>query len=310
MTFSARATVNIVAMAILSLIQAACVSKDTITRVVGDPERIEVLPPSQVSFTPGKTWVAIELAARSSSTGVQVFCDMDGTRTYRPRRKFIGAECAGQASFYAGSYDGSILDNPVRTRLADGSLLAIYEVEDAITGEFSPVASLSDLNTLKVFIDRRPVYRFQRGAVHVLARPQSDDAGLRQAFVAAFPDTQGRLYGQRLRTFQAICDGNAIAPTCGVGKEAGVEGPLIIQESLDGTRTILNSETGPAPQAPAPAPVPADTVAGSPPLVEGTPYAAFTPEQITAYCAQDWSERLRPDGRTEYNPCKRRDAFP
>ncbi|MEM9097313.1 MAG: hypothetical protein AAGC79_02220 [Pseudomonadota bacterium] len=50
-------------------------------------------------------------------------------------------------------------------------------------------------------------------------------------------------------------------------------------------------------------------VEGSPPLTEGTPYSAFTKEQIAAYCAQDWATRTRDDGRTEFNPCSRRDAF-
>lgn len=43
--------------------------------------------------------------------------------------------------------------------------------------------------------------------------------------------------------------------------------------------------------------------------VEGAPYAAFTSEALRAYCAQPWEMRVGADGRTEYNPCHRRDAF-
>lgn len=50
-------------------------------------------------------------------------------------------------------------------------------------------------------------------------------------------------------------------------------------------------------------------VPGSPPLYEGSAYSAFTPDQIAAYCGQDWATRYDASGRTEYNPCKRRDAF-
>ncbi|MEM1278236.1 MAG: translation initiation factor 2 [Pseudomonadota bacterium] len=64
-----------------------------------------------------------------------------------------------------------------------------------------------------------------------------------------------------------------------------------------------NSDDPPAPASPyAP-------VADSPPLYEGTDYALFTDEQVAAYCDQDWETRKDPNGRTEFNPCSRRDAF-
>lgn len=50
-------------------------------------------------------------------------------------------------------------------------------------------------------------------------------------------------------------------------------------------------------------------VPGSPSLFEGTRYDAFSPQVIQAYCAQPWETRSSPLGRTEYNPCYRRDAF-
>lgn len=50
-------------------------------------------------------------------------------------------------------------------------------------------------------------------------------------------------------------------------------------------------------------------VPGSPPLFEGSSYAAFMPEQIKTYCGQAWTTRLSASGRTEYNPCSQRSAF-
>ena len=50
-------------------------------------------------------------------------------------------------------------------------------------------------------------------------------------------------------------------------------------------------------------------VPGSPPLFEGSSYSAFTPEQISSYCEQNWTTRFGPGGRTEYNPCTQRSAF-
>jgi len=79
------------------------------------------------------------------------------------------------------------------------------------------------------------------------------------------------------------------------------------------------SAPAPAPAAAAPAPAapspePAAQPGAAPPrpapeLYEGSPYAAFTPAEIQAYCDQGWDTRIAPNGRTEYNPCTRRDAF-
>lgn len=294
---------------VLSLLTlSACVSRDAIDRAVNDPERIEIVPLNEISFDASKTWAAIELASRSVRTGILVFCDMRGTRRYRPQKTTLSGRCGDQRSFTIGTFDGSVFFEATRTQLPDGTLLAIYEIEDPMSGEFAPIARSVNANfPLQVLVDQRPVYQFQRGAVHLLARPQSDQANLRGAFLGAFPDTETRLSGRILRTFQPICDGNKRTPKCGVGAESGVRGPVIIRESRDGTRTVLNAPAS-APQQTAPAQTYA-TVPGSPPLVEGTRYSAFTPAQINAYCAQDWSERVRADGRTEYNPCKRKDAF-
>lgn len=44
-------------------------------------------------------------------------------------------------------------------------------------------------------------------------------------------------------------------------------------------------------------------------LFEGSAYSAFTPADIQRYCGEPWETRIGEGGRTEYNPCKRRDAF-
>ena len=50
-------------------------------------------------------------------------------------------------------------------------------------------------------------------------------------------------------------------------------------------------------------------VGEAPALFEGSPFAAFTATDIERYCAEGWETRIGTDGRTEYNPCTRRDAF-
>lgn len=295
-------------LVLVSLTLSACVSRDAIDQAVNDPERIEISPASEISFDPSKTWAVIELPSRAVRTGIQIFCDMQGTRAYRPRKSTFSGRCEDQRSFTVGTFDGNVFFSAKRTQLPDGTVLAVYEIEEPQSGEFAPIAKSVNANfPLRVFVDERPVYRFQRGAVHLLSRLQSDEAKLRARFVEAFPDTASRLSGQILRSFQPVCDGSNRSPTCGVGAGAGVRGPVIIQEARDGSRTVLNAEVTPEPEAVSPVKFP--VVAGSPPLFEGGKYSDFSPEQISAYCAQDWSARVNAAGRTEYNPCKRRDAF-
>lgn len=49
------------------------------------------------------------------------------------------------------------------------------------------------------------------------------------------------------------------------------------------------------------------TIAAS--YYEGSPFSAFDATDIERLCAEPWETRVSADGRTEYNPCKRRDAF-
>ncbi len=56
----------------------------------------------------------------------------------------------------------------------------------------------------------------------------------------------------------------------------------------------------------------ASSAAGATPTLsyyEGSPFSAFTASDIERLCAEPWETRVSADGRTEYNPCKRRDAF-
>ena len=46
-----------------------------------------------------------------------------------------------------------------------------------------------------------------------------------------------------------------------------------------------------------------------PALYEASPLAAFTPGQIYGFCVEPWESRVAANGRTEYNPCRRPDAF-
>lgn len=43
--------------------------------------------------------------------------------------------------------------------------------------------------------------------------------------------------------------------------------------------------------------------------IEGARLSSFSDTQMNAYCGQDWQERVAADGRTEFNPCTRKDAF-
>ncbi|MEM7023869.1 MAG: hypothetical protein AAF637_14935 [Pseudomonadota bacterium] len=47
----------------------------------------------------------------------------------------------------------------------------------------------------------------------------------------------------------------------------------------------------------------------APSLFEGSPFSAFDASDIERYCAERWETRVAPDGRTEYNPCRRREVF-
>ena len=78
------------------------------------------------------------------------------------------------------------------------------------------------------------------------------------------------------------------------------------------TSSQLSRQCAAVPTAsPAPTMASADAFApvDGPRPVEGTRLSAFSKPQINAYCEQDWEEREAADGRTEFNPCKRKDAF-
>ena len=67
-------------------------------------------------------------------------------------------------------------------------------------------------------------------------------------------------------------------------------------------RQVVAEPTSPAPVQPTVSNPAAE-------LYEGSPYSAFSPSDIQAYCGQDWTTRIAANGRTEYNPCTQRSAF-
>ena len=159
--------ITLFVLAMLSLV-GACVSVDAVDRAVNDPSRIAITPPSGVTFDPGKTYAVIELASRSERTGKRIYCDMQGTRTYSLRRTFLAGECQGGRSFVAGTFDGSPLFSAVRTQVANGALLAVYEIETPMEGQFAAVATSVNANLpLRIFADLRPVHQFSRGAINL-----------------------------------------------------------------------------------------------------------------------------------------------
>ena len=64
-----------------------------------------------------------------------------------------------------------------------------------------------------------------------------------------------------------------------------------------------------AASAPATTTVAATPAVSAKSLFEGSPFSAFDADDIVRFCAENWETRTADDGRTEYNPCKRRDAF-
>ena len=62
--------------------------------------------------------------------------------------------------------------------------------------------------------------------------------------------------------------------------------------------------------ASAPTPdAPDESLPATPGLYEGAPLAAISAAEMRDYCAQSWETRVNAAGRTEFNPCKRPEAF-
>ncbi|MEM9063574.1 MAG: hypothetical protein AAGD13_24205 [Pseudomonadota bacterium] len=76
--------------------------------------------------------------------------------------------------------------------------------------------------------------------------------------------------------------------------------------TLEPPRPAQTSAAPATQQATAPLPV---SIPVAHVLFEGSAYAQFNATDMERYCAETWETRLAPDGRTEYNPCLRRDAF-
>ncbi|MGG7568672.1 hypothetical protein ACQ5SO_21190 [Rhodovulum sp. DZ06] len=81
-----------------------------------------------------------------------------------------------------------------------------------------------------------------------------------------------------------------------VDAQPGLAEPAAKGEGEDGAAQDLGAvAAAPEPEGPRP--------------VEGARLASFSEAQMKTWCAQDWETRQAADGRTEFNPCSRRDAF-
>jgi hypothetical protein len=135
------------------------------------------------------------------------------------------------------------------------------------------------------------------GAQRTTARLSAEDAGADIDLIEAVQRGTGCAIAEpprlRLVGYQDGGRGIEIATDCSQARAPGsidhAASRRLIEEIERGVRTV-NTQ-------------------GLPPLYEGSAYAAFTKAQLERYCAEDWEVRTAPSGRTEYNPCKRRDAF-
>lgn len=283
-----------------------------------------VADPAAVTFAAGETYVIqpVSLTAKENAT---TFCRLGNVTRY-------SVYPSGQLGYYGNcDQDIQIAVGPQsRVKLLNGMTVGVYRVQRAKDGVFGAVIEKYDQNTAVGISGPRPLYRFRPGAVNVLAPDAQSEAIFREAVQAAFPGIAGRMAG--------MIDGTLVPRCRGVGRNPGRPQSLNCEalagreaEQFLARRTtnaaVLGRIAGVRPSQPAAAPsaaasaptgsaaaasapaAPAAAVAGSPPLHEGASYAAFTPAQIQAYCAQDWRERTGADGRTEYNPCYRREVF-
>jgi hypothetical protein len=91
-----------------------------------------------------------------------------------------------------------------------------------------------------------------------------------------------------------------------VSAQGAQQCPAVPSAEIDAVTAAASTDTPTTPPATDGAYRP--TVTGPRP-VEGTKISAFSDDEINAYCGQKWEERQAADGRTEFNPCHRKDAF-
>lgn len=254
---------------------------------------------------------------------------------------------ASQYTVFAGSITGSqgncnqdqiVAEGPIaRVRLGNGQLAGVFELDNATEGRFARVVDSYNLGGSIPVTGAMPLHQFRANAVHVLASDSASEQAFQQAILQTFPSIQNRLAGRITETIAPRCKANRSknAPfkiaslTCDVLRGAQIAAERERQAKLSAERRVFSAElretlsqgkiptdaelaaaAAAAKEASAVSSAPtAPAIAGSPALFEGSKYAAFTPELIEAYCQQDWQTRVRADGRTEYNPCFRREAF-
>ncbi|MEM7212200.1 MAG: hypothetical protein AAF479_09950 [Pseudomonadota bacterium] len=212
-----------------------------------------------------------------------------------------------------------------RVRLSNGQYAGVFEIERIKPGEFARVVESFNLSGAIPVTDKMPLHRFRPNAIHILAADANSEESFRRAVLEAFPAIQPRTAGEITEVIVPRCKANRaqkdfggiVSLSCDVlrGDEIAAERNRIarIKERSAAVnarvREILNEGKAPTKVDLAPPPSNSGTAMGSPALFEGSSYAAFTSAQLQAYCVQDWKTRTQSDGRTEYNPCHRKDAF-
>ncbi len=133
----------------------------------------------------------------------------------------------------------------------------------------------------------------QRATARVSANDAGADVDLVEAITRATGCTIAEPPNLRLVGYKDGGRGIEIATDCANAKRPGSIDPVasrrLIEDIERGVQTV-NTQ-------------------GLPPLYEGSDYSAFSKELLERYCKEGWRTRTAPSGRTEYNPCYRRDAF-
>lgn len=126
-------------------------------------------------------------------------------------------------------------------------------------------------------------------------------ADLRRAFDLGIPSMEFVVNSMLSSFLPRGSGGPVVTPTVATSASLLVETPPVRTDAkAAATQAVVPNAPSQSENPAVPVPVP---------LFEGTSYALFTPQQISAYCAQSWTTRTAADGRTEYNPCTQRSAF-
>lgn len=283
-------------------------------------------PASQVVLDPSETWV-ISPTTLTERRGHTTWCRLGNVSRF-------SVYPSGSGSFYGNcDQDIQIAEGPLQfIKLADGTHAGVFKVSRAKNGQFARVTQKYGLYDAVAISGVRPLHSFQVGGVHIAATNEANEASFREAVLNALPQVADRAQGQISGTLVPKCkanrargrlSGGVVSLTCDSlkGRLATAEQKRLQAQQAriaavnanltERLRKKRSAEATPVQQTTtiASETTTSETVPGSPPLYEGSFYNAFTPQQIQSYCQQNWETRATSSGRTEYNPCKRRDAF-